>query len=135
MRGIDYEDSNLGWIDERVFGFGNGLDSVNDTMYLCGGLTGMSILNISNPDFTMENFAKQVNLSRTQLHKKLKSLIGNSATEYVKTLRIKKAAILLKNQSHNVIEAAFAVGFKDASYFTRSFKKQFGKTPKEFINS
>jgi len=91
--------------------------------------------NINNGDYTVNDFAHDIGLSRAQLFRKLKVWTNQTPNDFIRLYRLKKAAILLKNKSHNVIEAAFAVGFKDASYFTRSFKKQFGKTPKEFVNS
>ena len=91
--------------------------------------------NISNPDFTMENFANKVHLSRTQLHKKLKSLTGNSATEYVKILRLKKAAILLESGFGNITEIAYETGFSNPSYFAECFKKFHKTSPIKYAQS
>jgi signal transduction histidine kinase/ligand-binding sensor domain-containing protein/DNA-binding response OmpR family regulator len=91
--------------------------------------------NIANPDFTMENFASQVNLSRTQLHKKLKSLTDHSATEYVKTIRLKKAAILLESGFGNITEIAYETGFSNPSYFAECFKKFYKTSPLKYAQS
>ena len=74
-------------------------------------------------------------MSRSQLFLKIKIWTNQTPQEFIRLCRLKKAAELLKNKSHNVTEAAFAVGFKDISHFSRNFKNQFGKTPKTFINS
>jgi DNA-binding response OmpR family regulator len=91
--------------------------------------------NMTNPDFTMENFASKVNLSRTQLHKKLKSLTGNSATAYVRTLRLKKAVLLLESGFGNITEIAYETGFSNPSYFTECFKKFYKKSPLKYLNT
>jgi signal transduction histidine kinase/ligand-binding sensor domain-containing protein/DNA-binding response OmpR family regulator len=91
--------------------------------------------NMANPDFTMENFASQVNLSRTQLHKKLKSLTGNSATAYVRTLRLKKAAILLESGFGNITEIAYETGFSNPSYFTECFRKFYKTSPVKYLKT
>lgn len=87
---------------------------------------------LQNPDFSAEEFADTVGMSRMQLHRKLKSLTGFSATEFIRKERLKMAATLLKNKSLNVSEVAFAVGFNDADYFTKCFKEEFGVTPSRF---
>lgn len=91
--------------------------------------------NIENADYTVDNFALDIGLSRSQLFLKIKAWTNQTPQEFIRLCRLKKAAELLKDKSQNVTEVAFAVGFKDVSHFTRSFKKQFGKTPKKFINS
>lgn len=91
--------------------------------------------NLSNPDFSMEKFASEVHLSRTQLHKKLKSLTGLSATEYVKTVRLKKAAILLETGFGNIAEIAYETGFSNPSYFAECFKKFYNISPLNYTKN
>ncbi len=83
----------------------------------------------------MENFADEVHLSRTQLHKKLKVLTGQSATEYVKTLRLKKSAILLESGFGNITEIAYETGFSNPSYFAECFKKFYNTSPVKYAQS
>lgn len=87
---------------------------------------------LQNPDFSAEEFAETVGMSRMQLHRKLKSLTGFSATEFIRKERLKMATVLLKNKTHNISEIAFAVGFNDADYFSKCFKEEFGVTPSRF---
>jgi signal transduction histidine kinase/DNA-binding response OmpR family regulator len=88
--------------------------------------------NITNSDFTAEEFANQANVSRMQLHRKLKSLFGVSTSEFIRNERIKMAAELLKKQSIGISEVGYAVGFNDISYFAKCFKETFKISPSEF---
>ncbi|MFC4740223.1 response regulator [Flavobacterium ponti] len=88
--------------------------------------------NITNSDFTAEEFANQANVSRMQLHRKLKSLFGVSATEFIRNERIKMAAELLKKESIGISEVGYAVGFNDISYFAKCFKEVFELSPSEY---
>lgn len=88
--------------------------------------------NIANSDFTAEEFANQANVSRMQLHRKLKSLFGVSTSEFIRNERIKMAAELLKKQSIGISEVGYAVGFNDISYFAKCFKETFKMSPSEF---
>lgn len=88
--------------------------------------------NLSNPDFTAENFATEANLSRMQLHRKLKTLFGVSATEFIRNERIKIAHDLLKNSKTTISEVAYSVGFNEVTYFSKCFKDFYKTTPSEF---
>lgn len=87
---------------------------------------------LENPEFSAEDFAMEVGMSRMQLHRKLKSLTGLSATEFMRSERLKMALPMLKNGQLNVSEVAYAVGFNDVSYFSKCFKDQYGATPSEY---
>ncbi|MEW4923953.1 two-component regulator propeller domain-containing protein [Algibacter sp. 2305UL17-15] len=89
--------------------------------------------NMTNTDFTVEDFAKHLNLSRTHLHRKLKSLTNQSATEFIRNIRLKHAIKLMKSGSYKINEIGYAVGFNSHNYFTKAFKKEYGKSPSEFI--
>jgi signal transduction histidine kinase/DNA-binding response OmpR family regulator len=93
-----------------------------------------TILNseLANSNFTADNFATAMNLSRMQLHRKLKSLLGVSATEFIRNERLKSAAKLLKESNISIAEAAYASGFNEVTYFSRSFKKLYGLSPSDF---
>jgi DNA-binding response OmpR family regulator len=89
--------------------------------------------NMTNFDFSVEELAQNLNLSRTHLHRKLKSLTNQSATEFIRSIRLKKAVQLMKEGNHKVNEIGYSVGFNSHNYFTKSFKKQFGMSPSDFI--
>jgi len=88
--------------------------------------------HISESAFGVEDFAFEVNLSRVQLHRKLKALIDLSASDYIRTLRLNKAAELIAHKTANIAEIAYDVGFTNPSHFSESFKKHFGVLPSEF---
>lgn len=87
---------------------------------------------LSNAGFSADDFARTVGMSRMQLHRKLKTLLGVSATEFLRSERIKTAAVLLKKGSLSISEIAYHVGFNDISYFSKCFKETFGATPSEY---
>jgi DNA-binding response OmpR family regulator len=88
--------------------------------------------NLADSNFSVEEFASKMNLSRVQLHRKLKALIEMSASDYIRTLRLNKAAEMIAHKTANIAEIAYDVGFTNPSHFSESFKKQFGKLPSEF---
>jgi len=85
-----------------------------------------------DPSFTVEQFSRELALSRMQLHRKLKALTGLSASEFIRSQRLKMAAGLLKDSDQNISQIGYAVGFNDPSYFARCFKDEFQCTPSEF---
>jgi AraC-like DNA-binding protein/Tfp pilus assembly protein PilF len=89
-------------------------------------------LNISNTLFGVEKLAEEMGMSRANLHKKLKSITGFAPSDFIRNVRLKRAASLLKNQTDSVSQIAYQVGFEDQSYFAKSFKKSFGVSPTEF---
>ncbi len=89
--------------------------------------------NISNEEFSVEDLAKEVGFSRMQLHRKLKSLVGCSATEFINTIKIDYATKMFDNGCDRVNEAMDAVGISSYSYFNKLFKKVNGKTASEYL--
>ncbi|WP_299683718.1 response regulator [uncultured Dokdonia sp.] len=87
---------------------------------------------IIESDFTTESFAKALGMSRMQLHRKLKALTGLSATEFIRSQRLKLAAQLLKKSDINVSQVGYAVGFNNHSYFTKCFKEHYGVSPSDY---
>lgn len=85
--------------------------------------------HIDQPDFKAEQFAAELNVSRATLYRKLKALTGESINIFIRTIRLKRAAQLLRDGYSNVQEAAWAVGIENIPHFNRCFKKQFGVTP------
>jgi signal transduction histidine kinase/DNA-binding response OmpR family regulator len=88
--------------------------------------------NLTVTDFTSEDFAKEMALSRVQLHRKLTALVDQSASAFIRTIRLNKAAELLSNNAGTVKEIAFDVGFNTLPYFTKCFREQFGVNPSEY---
>jgi YesN/AraC family two-component response regulator len=90
--------------------------------------------NLQNPSFEIENLAKELNISRSSLHRKIKSLTNQSSSEYIRDIRLTSAIKLMNTGKFNMDEIGVFVGFNSTSYFIRSFKKKYGKTPKDFYN-
>jgi signal transduction histidine kinase/ligand-binding sensor domain-containing protein/DNA-binding response OmpR family regulator len=88
--------------------------------------------HLNDTAFDVSAFSKEMGMSQSGLFKKLKALSGLSTTEFIRTIRLKRAASLIQQQSGRIEEIAFQVGFNDVSYFNRCFKKQFGVTPKKY---
>ncbi len=88
--------------------------------------------NLSNEDFNVENICKQIGISRVQLYRKVKALIGYNVNDYIMTVRMQKAKFLLANEDLSISEISFKVGFSSQAYFSTVFKSKFGVTPKSF---
>ena len=91
--------------------------------------------NISNPDFSVEELSKELGMSRVHLYKKLLSLTGKTPIEFIRLVRLKRAAQLLKESKMNVSEIAYEVGFNHPKYFRKYFKEEFGVLPSQFEKS
>ncbi|MCB0705144.1 MAG: response regulator [Saprospiraceae bacterium] len=87
--------------------------------------------HIDDELFGVRELAIRVNMSRSQLHRKLKALTEKSPNEIIREVRLNRAKELLEKQAGNASEVAFMVGFSSASYFSKCFKDQFGISPTE----
>lgn len=90
---------------------------------------------ISEPEFNIDLLADKMGLNRRQLSQKVKTLMGQTVNEFVKTVRLNKAAELLLTTEDTVSEIAYKLGYTAPANFSRSFSKQFGKTPTEYVAS
>lgn len=90
--------------------------------------------NIDNSEFSVADVTKELGISRSLLHIKMKSFFDSSMTDYVRKKRMQLACELLKS-GYNVSETAYRTGYSDPNYFTKVFKKEFGMPPKEYIAS
>ena len=82
--------------------------------------------------FGIAMLSKKAAMSQPVLFKKIKAITGMSANDFVKSLRLKKASQLLQENRYTIYEVAYMVGYENSKYFSREFKKQFGKTPSEY---
>lgn len=87
--------------------------------------------NLSNADYTVEKFSEDMNMDRTGLYRKLVALTDHSPTNFIRTIRLKKAAELLLDKRLTIADVSDQVGFNSISYFTKCFHDTFGKTPSQ----
>lgn len=88
--------------------------------------------NISNTAFKIETFAQTLGMGRTTFFRKIKGLTGYPPNEYLRIVRLKKAAELLMDTDLNVAEISYQVGISDPFYLSKRFKAQFGKSPSQY---
>ena len=91
-------------------------------------------VNYSNPEFSMDDMADSLNMSRSNFYRKIKGVLDLSPNEYLRLERLKRAAQLLKEGENRVNEICYMVGFNSPSYFAKCFQKQFGVLPKDFVS-
>lgn len=85
--------------------------------------------NLADYNLNIELLADKFAISRTQLNRKIKAITGQTPNNLIKTIRLKKAYVLIKQEGMRVSEAAYLTGFNDPNYFTICFKKEFGENP------
>jgi len=89
--------------------------------------------NLDNPNFSVDEFASRMHIGRTVFYKKMKGLTGYSPNEYMRIMRMKKAAELLLEGKLTVSEVSYKVGIEDPFYFSKCFKTQFGMAPSVYL--
>lgn len=89
--------------------------------------------NMSNESFNVDMLATELSMSKPNLNRKLRALVNQSSNQFIQTLRLRRAADLLKNQSGTVSEIAFQTGFSSTAYFIKCFKDHFGETPGNYL--
>ena len=120
--------------------FSNGTESVNDEDVIndidrdfLARVSKLVDENIDNSHFCIQDVTTSLGISRSLLHVKMKSLLNTSMGDFIKKRRLEKACQLLRS-GKNVSETAYMTGFSDPNYFSKAFKKHFGKSPTEYIN-
>ena len=88
--------------------------------------------NMDNPDFTVDTLCSCLNMSRTSFYSKLKALTGQAPADFVRNIRLKHAAELLKEGRYSITEVAERTGFCDGKYFREVFKKYFNVSPSQY---
>jgi len=88
--------------------------------------------HMTDDDFSVENIARELSMSRTKLFRQLKMITGISPSEFISIYRLKLAAEMLKKRTGNISEIAYSVGYKNPAHFSDSFRRSYGCTPSEF---
>ena len=90
--------------------------------------------NITDKDLGIETIAKSMNMTHDQYYRKIKNITGLSANKFTRRVRLNKAAKYIKAKRYTISEILYKVGFSSPSYFTKSFKEEFGCTPSDMID-
>ena len=91
--------------------------------------------NIDNPDFSVENLADLLNISRIQLYRKIKAMFDVNVSDYINNIRLEQAKSMLQNPGLTISEIAYKTGFSSPNYFSTVFKNKFGVSPNVFRKS
>lgn len=91
--------------------------------------------NLSEPSLDVNFFAESLNMSKSSLYRKIKTMTNLSPVEFIRNIRLKHACRMLKNPTVSISDVAYTVGFSDPKYFTSCFKNEFGTTPSEYQKS
>jgi signal transduction histidine kinase/ligand-binding sensor domain-containing protein/DNA-binding response OmpR family regulator len=112
----------------------DGMEPLTSDRILIDKATGIIEQHLNDKTFVIDHLAARLGMSTSSLYRKLKVLTNQSPTEFVRYIRLKKAIRLMNEGNTNVDEIGFAVGFNSHSYFSSSFKKQFGKSPSDYLS-
>ncbi len=123
-----YYTNNIGRIvDSKSFG------SIEQTFV--NNLNQLIKTNIDNPDFSVENLADLLNISRIQLYRKIKAMFDLNVSDYINNFRLEQAKSMLQNHELTISEIAYKTGFSSPNYFSTVFKNKFGVSPNAFRKS
>ncbi len=89
--------------------------------------------NMDNPDLSVEELSKHVFMSRGSLYNKILSLTGETPVEFIRSVKLNKAALLLENSDMKIAQIGYETGFTSPNYFARAFKAKFNLSPSEYI--
>ncbi len=89
--------------------------------------------NLTDYSFDVEKLCENIRLSQPQTYRKIKALTDLSITEFIRNIRLRKAAELMATGNKSISEVAYEVGFSDPNYFSKCFVKVYGQTPSEFL--
>ena len=102
---------------------------------LLKGITETIETHMIDSDFNVTTLQEILGIGGKQLYRKLKAMTGKTPVEYIRELRMNKAAVMLKEGKFSVSEVMYTVGFSNNSYFSKCFSKAFGMTPTEYMKS
>jgi AraC-like DNA-binding protein len=97
------------------------------------GLLAVLEEQLSNPELDVEYICRRMGMSRTKLHQTIKNITGQSISDFVRTVRLRRALQIMTEEDVLITEVMYRVGMQTQSYFTKAFKKEFGKTPSQYL--
>jgi AraC-like DNA-binding protein len=102
---------------------------------LIAKMTSVVQQNISDAQFNANAFCQKLGMSKTILYSRLKNISGQTVNEFIRTYRLNKSLELLAEGKYNITQISEEMGFNSLSYFSRSFTKLFGLSPKQYIST
>ena len=90
--------------------------------------------HLDDVNFSVEQLANELCIGRSNLYRKIKRLADSTPNDFIRLIRLKKAAQMIREGNYRIVEIGYMTGFTSSSYFAKCFKKQFGMLPKEFAN-
>ena len=111
------------------------IEAVSDDEKFLAILTGIIEKDIADPDLNVNALSQRSGFGDKQIYRKVKQLTGLSPVEYIKSIRMKKAAMLLAQKKFSVSEVMYLVGFSSNSYFSKCFQREFGQNPRQYAES
>jgi signal transduction histidine kinase/DNA-binding response OmpR family regulator/ligand-binding sensor domain-containing protein len=88
--------------------------------------------HLEEPEFDLEQLSSDLNMSKSTLYRKIKSMTGLTPLDFIRNIKMKRACMMLLSQQMNISEVAYSVGFNNPKYFSKCFKDEFGVTPSEY---
>ncbi len=88
--------------------------------------------HLMDPDFKIDEFASEMNMSKTVLHRKFRLSVGQTPNQFIRLVRLRKSVNLLRNTDHSIAEIAYLTGFNQSHYFIKCFREVYHETPKSF---
>lgn len=107
-------------------------DTISADEKLLATITQIIENEITNPDLNVNVLAERSGYSLKQIYRRIKSLTGQTAVDFIRSVRLKKAAMLLSRKTFTVAEVMYMVGFSNHSYFAKRFQEMYGKSPKQY---
>jgi signal transduction histidine kinase/DNA-binding response OmpR family regulator/ligand-binding sensor domain-containing protein len=89
--------------------------------------------NIENPDYSVESLSTDIGVDRSHLYRKMQAIVGLKPSEFIRNIRLKRAAYLLENSKYPVQQISLMVGFNTPRYFSLYFKETYGMTPSQYL--
>jgi len=89
--------------------------------------------NLSESDFSVDKFSREIGMSRSNLYLKLRAITGESVTDFIKRIRFKKAIELMETKQYTIAQVAYMSGFNSPSYFSTAFKQYYDCIPTEYL--
>ena len=87
------------------------------------------------PEFSVEDFSREMFMNRVTLYRKILSLTGKTPIEFIRSIRLKRAARLLEKSGLSIAEIAYEVGFNNPKTFTKFFKEEFKILPSQYASN